>query len=616
MRNRKAYLKALAMACVLSGGLALGGLKVDAAEVDSNVGTVTDAESTANEAETENAETPGSEVEVEKDGIAINEMNFPDTKFRESINEFDTDKNGYLSESELQNVKRLSLTCYPDDTKVKSIKGIEYFTNLEYLNIGEQKISDVDLSKNTELVELIVNDNQIKNLDISKNVKLKLLWCYNNQLTELDVSNQPDLTSLFCYHNELKSLNLSKNLKLYEICCWDNKLGSLDVSKNTGLSLLDCRSNGIQNLDVTMLPSLKELFISDNLIKELDVSKNTVLQELSCLNNELTTLNLNGNKTLRRLDCENNKLTEIDVSQNTELEWLFCARNNLSNVDVSKNLKLTSLDCSRNHIENLDISKNTQLDALIICYNPLTKIDIHRSPKLVQVAREGHLETKEESFGEYQKYYMYTVDCVGSLVVDPDDVIDVSQFKDLKKGEWYEKAVLDMKDWGYMNGTSETTFEPDSVLTRAQFVTVLHNIAGGKKLAVEEYNEKFGDVPKGEWYTNPVMWALKKGITSGVSENEFGTDTEITREQLATLLYKYAKLEDRKQSESIAPTVLDKFSDKGEVSEWAVEAMRWAVEYQIISGKPGKDGTAMLDPKGKATRAECAQMIFSFSCAG
>ena len=91
-----------------------------------------------------------------------------------------------------------------------------------------------------------------------------------------------------------------------------------------------------------------------------------------------------------------------------------------------------------------------------------------------------------------------------------------------------------------MNGTSHTTFNPDMTLTRAQFVTILHNVEGGDSLLPDEYSDKFVDVPNGQWYTDSVIWVWKNKITSGISENKFGTNAEITREQLATLLYQYA----------------------------------------------------------------------------
>ena len=104
----------------------------------------------------------------------------------------------------------------------------------------------------------------------------------------------------------------------------------------------------------------------------------------------------------------------------------------------------------------------------------------------------------------------------------------------------------------------------------------------------------------------PVMWAVKNDITSGIGGGSFGPDQNITREQLATMLYKYAILKGYKTD--IDKKALNDFPDRKKVSDWAKESMQWAVTNKVISGKAGKKGN-ILDPKGQASRAECAQMI-------
>ena len=184
-------------------------------------------------------------------------------------------------------------------------------------------------------------------------------------------------------------------------------------------------------------------------------------------------------------------------------------------------------------------------------------------------------------------------------------------FGDVKQGAWYYDAVFYAKENAFMNGTSDTTFEPDKTLTRAEFVTVLHNVEGGEAVPVTEYNDIFTDVPQGKWYTEPVMWAWNNKITSGVSKESFGTDTKITREQLVTLLYKYASQKGEYELTKNADA-LKEYPDQSKINEWAGEAMQWAVTNGVVKGKAGKDGKDFLDPQGNASRAECAQMIKNF----
>ena len=187
-------------------------------------------------------------------------------------------------------------------------------------------------------------------------------------------------------------------------------------------------------------------------------------------------------------------------------------------------------------------------------------------------------------------------------VPEKEDVTKV--FKDVIAGQWYVNAIQYVYDRKIMNGTSKDTFEPNTVLTRAQFITVLHNMEGKPDAA---YMNTITDVPPGKWYTTPIMWAYANDITSGIFLDEFGVNVKITREQLATLLYKYAVI--KKYNTTFKDNVLDPYPDTDKISTWASESMKWAISNGVISGKPDNKGGKILDPKGEATRAECAQMI-------
>lgn len=185
------------------------------------------------------------------------------------------------------------------------------------------------------------------------------------------------------------------------------------------------------------------------------------------------------------------------------------------------------------------------------------------------------------------------------------EVTDV--FSDVNKGDWFVKAVQFVYDEQIMNGTSATTFTPNGNLTRGQFVTVLYNLAG--KPTVKFKNE-FSDVKENDYFASAVMWAYKNGITSGVGGGAFGPNLTITREQMAVMLYKYSNLIG--YNTKIDKKVLDKYPDKKLVDSWALEGMQWAVTNKVINGKSTGTGS-VLDPLGKASRAECAQVILNFN---
>lgn len=177
--------------------------------------------------------------------IAIDEESFPDAAFRSYVlNNIDTDGSRGLSESE---IKKVTYIYVPGTSSkpgtISDLTGIELFPNITSLNCDYNKLTSLDLSRNTALTEVYCSGNSIKSLDVSNNTALEYLWCRNNRLTSLDVSGNTKLTSLVCSDNLLKSLDVSKNTRLTALNCSNNYLAGIDVSKNTMLESLVCTGN-------------------------------------------------------------------------------------------------------------------------------------------------------------------------------------------------------------------------------------------------------------------------------------------------------------------------------------------------------------------------------------
>ena len=300
----------------------------------------------------------GAPMTATAQNVVINETNFPDENFRNWLLEQDYGRNGMITEEE---IKRITNILVPGEN-ISSLKGIEHFTALTWLNCDRNQLTALDVSKNTALTYLTCSSNQITALDVSKNTALEGLSCYDNQLTALDVSKNTALTELNCSGNQLTALDVSKNIALTELDCYNNQLTALDVSKNTVLTELDCYNNQITALDVSKNTVLTRLNCYNNQITALDVSKNTVLTRLNCYNNQITALDVSNNTALTELTCYNNQLTALDVSKNTALPKLDCYNNQLTALDVSNNTALTELNCSGNQLTALDVSKNTALE--------------------------------------------------------------------------------------------------------------------------------------------------------------------------------------------------------------------------------------------------------------
>lgn len=205
---------------------------------------------------------------------------------------------------------------------------------------GINRLTSLDVSRNTELKQLYCTNNSLYSLNVSGNTELTLLWCGNNRLTSLDLSGNPALVSLVCSSNSLNRLTLTSNHALEVLNCSDNALTSLNLSGNTLLGDLDCSNNGLRSLDISSNTALRRLDCSDNILTSLNVSRNAALQDINCADNDLTSLNVSGNTAITRLDCSSNSLRSLNVSRNQGLTELSCYYNYLSSLDISSNTML------------------------------------------------------------------------------------------------------------------------------------------------------------------------------------------------------------------------------------------------------------------------------------
>ena len=166
---------------------------------------------------------------------------------------------------------------------------------------------------------------------------------------------------------------------------------------------------------------------------------------------------------------------------------------------------------------------------------------------------------------------------------------------------------------GYIAGTSASTVSPNGVCTRAQLVSILYRVQGEpttvKGYELSKLRAPFDDVPRGQWYTDAIWWAKLTGVVSGTSATTFDPEGEITREQLAVILYNYTK--QFAPGSLTATGSLAGFPDAASVSSWARTEMAWAVGNGLISGT-GSGSVAYLTPQGSATRAQVAAILMRF----
>ena len=173
-------------------------------------------------------------------------------------------------------------------------------------------------------------------------------------------------------------------------------------------------------------------------------------------------------------------------------------------------------------------------------------------------------------------------------------------FKDIA-GHWAEDEIVRAYHAGLVKGMEEDVFGPELPLTRAMFVTMLHRMAG--EPAAERTETSFTDVPAGKYYAEAVAWAVEAGVVEGMSRTTFAPNRKITREQMATMLYRYAEKVDGRDVSARAE--LGSFTDGGTVSHWAEDALAWAAAEKIVNGFPN----GSLQPVANATRAQTAAIL-------
>ncbi|MHC5074686.1 MAG: C1 family peptidase, partial [Planctomycetota bacterium] len=353
-------------------------------------------------------------------------INIPDTVFLYALIGQGVDLNGdsLISYTEANETTELLLRGEQDmggqqcikRLAIKSLDGIEFFTNLEILNINCTMLENLILSDHTELTYLDCSHNQLMTLDISSCTGLKSLYCEANNLAEIDVTTNSVLSALQCGENELLRLVISNNTALLELTCRDNKLHNLDISNN----------DLIEKLDLSGMPALAEVCIRDTLFLHEAITIDTtgspnVYYTTECFYNEyvfipdpafytalinnkvdanqdglisyteaeeITTLHVNNVgisdmtgieafDNLYHLNCSANPLiTGLDVSNNTALTILFCSSNRLKKLDLSYQSKLRRIHCHNNDLSSLDVSGNSELMVLRCSSNQLSNLDI------------------------------------------------------------------------------------------------------------------------------------------------------------------------------------------------------------------------------------------------
>ena len=547
------------------------------------------------------------------------------------------------------------LYCYSNALTKLNVSGCTALTQLE---CNSNQLTKIDVSTNTALKVLTCGSNRLTELDVSANKALDRIYCsYNSSLAKLNVSGCTVLRQLDCYKTALTKLDVSKNTALENLDCRESLLTELDVSKNTALEDVVCAQNLLTKLDVSKNTALRYLYCYSNKLTELDVSKNAALVTLNCSDNKLTKMDVSKNTAIGTLYIEKNKLTELDISNLTKLSNLSCGDNLLTSLDLMKITKLSTLKCAGNKLTELRIPESAAISIIDVSRNGLldvvglgtvkkyiledqeamtAKDNIVNIPMISKGAGAGYESARQYELNagstitfmptvgikydpatkritadslsnsavfvtKNDKYVEGTVSVSGTITFSlaPNWV---NPFTDVKESDWFYPHVAYVNQIGLFAGTSATTFGPQMSMTRGMVVTVLGKLKGIDPAGYP--GASFDDVSTSMYYAPYVKWGVGIGILSGVGNNKFMPNADISRQDMAVILNNYAG----KMGITLPQTKpAAAFTDAADIAGYAVDAINRMARAGVISG------TGSFNPKDKATRADVAAMLHLFN---
>jgi len=410
-----------------------------------------------------------------------------------------------LDTSQYPNLRLLS--CGYNELTTLSLNNLQYLTDL---NCEGNKLTYLDVYNRQYLTQLDCSDNLLSNWHIALLPSLQVLDCSNNYLTSLHVLNYlPELTRLDCYNNDFNGLHLYGCTKL---------------------NYLDCRSSNLSLINITSLQNLTTLYCGDNNISSLDISNLENLRTLNCDKNNISSLDISNLENLRTLSCDNNNISTLDISNQENLTTLSCNSNNLKVLDPSNSPKLVNIECSGNNIVKLSLYNSNKLTSLNCSYNELIELDVSNTVLNTLNCTHNNMKSISNVIG----YENIPLDGIKEYTANTwnDPFTDVSSINSY----FYDIEYVYVN--GIMNGTGSSQFSPNREATRQEIFIILYRVAGSPD--VTGLTHPFNDVANNSSeLSKAVKWAYNSGITNGTSATTFEPNSLMRRQDLAVTIARY-----------------------------------------------------------------------------
>ena len=506
-----------------------------------------------------------------------------------------------VTENDLSSIKGLSglkglQSFYCEKNNLTSLD-LSKFENLRYLLCSSNKLTSLKLPS-SNLTTLRCSENKLKSLDVSKCYYLKTLECSKNQLTKLELAN-PMLTGLSCANNKISELDISGSPSMTTLYCNNNKIKSLDVSSNKVLSMLYCSSNSMTDLKMANDGKMLVLICHNNKLTSLNVKGMNNLMILICSNNELKDLDIKDCENLEGICCLDNKFSTVDVSvvSNKKIVvYTDLPESLLETASESLDLEAVNAKSAKKEIKAFEeavgsggsVGSGTKFPESTwkSANTKIAKVEKHvettAAGAYIYGVSAGATTVKCTRSGKTLKYkvhVMYTdvtdrddfwfeptryltekgivkgyakqtefrpdnkctraqmVTFIWRLKGEPKAKTKTCKFSDVKKTDYFYKAVLWGNENGIVEGYNDGTFGPQKECQRKHAVTFLWRLAGSP--APSTTKNKFKDVKKSDYFYKPVLWASEQKIVAGYTNGTFRPNGNCLRRQMVTFLYKY-----------------------------------------------------------------------------
>ena len=516
-------------------------------------------------------------------GMFIKEKDFPDANFRAYVDEYIGTGKGYISFDTLENTSIID--C--NSMSISSLKGIELFTGLRDLDCRGNKLTSLDVSKNTLLTRLVCAYNQLKKLDVSKNTKLTELQCYLNKIKTLDISKNTALKRFDCAGNPIEVVDLSDHPKFVKLIKEVTpSFGTFDSGEryityadtiDGELYYLSFPSDSFRRIKKTQVITANDMTIAlgDTVNIGARTSGNGSLS-YNVRNSVSVTCDANGN-----VHAEHLGEATITISASETDRYYFETKNITVKVVPKVTLNKTKANVICGNTITLTASVNVPHSA-VTWSSADTSIATVDSNGKVKGKKAGTVKISAKSNGG-----------VGTCEVTVlyKDVINSSDF-------WF-KPTNYLTAAGVVKGyDNQTRFKPANECTRAQMLTFMWRLAGSP--APGSSTCSFPDVNSSDYFFKPVIWAVEKGITTGYGDGTFKPQNVCTRAQTVTFLWRMA-------GKPAPSSTRSRFSDV-DSSAYYYKATLWASEKNILAGYD--DGT--FQPDGKCLRRQMVTFLYKY----